>query len=118
MIGHGFTDPVWMAKQLIVRAEPAQVKKAVVDIIQFMWEGEGNTSYTEMIDRLVQVSVTGTFQKPAPHVHEHEQGTVVASFGLNDDGTISEELTDAQQQVLDDFKKTIGINPEEEDKNE
>lgn len=102
MIEFGFTSPEWLAKAVVANAHPTLVKKAVVELIGAFHREEVNSGL-EAIDRLVQVSAVGSYTPPEPHVHSH----TVASFGLNDDGTISEDLTPEQESAVQDFMRSL-----------
>lgn len=117
MIERGIESPHWMAKHLIAHAPANLVKYAVIQLLDWFENDvpEHFTAY-EIADRLVQVSATGRYEPPVCTCDTEE--TVVAEFGLNPDGTISEDLTPEQQRAVDEFLGLLDDLPDSDDPHE
>lgn len=113
MISHGFTDPVWLARSLIQKSDPRLVKKAVDDLIVAI-EGVGVSSSLEVIDRLTQVSATGSYVAPEPHVY-HKEDFDEVTVTLNADRSLPDELTPEQQEALREFKRLLDDGGDDDD---
>lgn len=115
MIERGIESPHWMAKQIIANADSMYVKYAVVQLMDWLYGDRGGkfTGY-EVVDRLVQVASTGTYEPPACTC-DHEDSTVVAEFGINPDGSIREDLTPDEQRIVDEFEEYLGGLPDGDD---
>lgn len=60
-MNHGYGSNTWLAKQVILGANPALVKLAVLGLIEELDSDNPEIDVFEVIDRLVQVSTQGTY---------------------------------------------------------
>lgn len=124
----GFESPIFMAKGIVQQAHPLLLKKAVIEVITHLDNShETGSSPFEIIDRLVQVILTGEYRAP-----ERDLSTVLGTIDLKD-GKLPADLEEQVQDFVDqlnnlpngeavseddesyeDFLKRLGI-PNEED---
>lgn len=127
----GFRDPIWMAKAVIAQARGEWVKVAVVDLLDLLGnlknaEEGTELSVEEIIDRLVQVSVLGSYEGPHEGYgcscddHDEEYEEEVAT--LNSEGVLefTEELSEEDEDLIEEFSKLLeglwgGENEPDED---
>lgn len=111
MISYGAEDPHWIARHLIIHSPALWVRKAVLDLMDEAYNSQCVDGF-EILDRLIQVSATGFYKESQ---RDHEEEHVVAEFGLNTDGTISEDLTPEQEQMLKKFRDMLNEQPSADD---
>jgi len=124
----GFESPIFMAKGIVQQAHPLLLKKAVIEVITHLDNAnETGSSPFEIIDRLVQVILTGEYRAP-----ERDLSTVLGRIDLAG-GSLPDDLEEQIQKFVDqlndlpdgerdsgddgsyeDFLRRLGI-PDEED---
>lgn len=110
----GLGDPIWMSKMIIAHSPALYLRKAVIELID-AYESQEVVNAYESIDRLVQVAATGNYE-PGDFGTEY---TTVAEFGLNEDGTISEDLSEEDEEKVSKFRDLLkGLWTKEEDDEE
>lgn len=117
----GFDSPIFMAKGIVQQAHPVMLKKAVLDVITHLEHAhtDGSSPF-EIIDRLVQVILTGEYRPP-------EKPTVSSKvITVGPEGLTPEQEQEIQEFVgkldriptsdgdYDDFLRQMGI-PKMED---
>lgn len=108
VIGHGFSDPIWAAKQIIKNSHPTLLKQSVIDVIEHLESvGATGTSPFEIIDRLIQVASEGRYTPPPP-VEEEVMRKVIHL----EDG----KLTPEAEKEIQDFIDILDRIPSVEDK--
>lgn len=92
----GFESPIFMAKGIVQQAHPLLLKRAVIEVITHLDNShETGSSPFEIIDRLVQVILTGEYRAP-----EHGLTTVLGTIDL-EDGKLPANLEDQVQKFVD-----------------
>lgn len=92
----GFESPIFMAKGIVQQAHPLLLKKAVLNVIDHLNNAnETGSSPFEIIDRLVQVILTGEYRAP-----ESESSTVLGTIDL-EDGKLPDDLEEQVQKFVD-----------------
>lgn len=109
----GFESPIFMAKGIVQQAHPLLLKKAVIEVITHLDNAnETGSSPFEIIDRLVQVILTGEYRAPerdlstvlGDDLEEQVQRFVDQLNGLPDGDQVSED-----DESYEDFLKRLGI---------
>lgn len=92
----GFESPIFMAKGIVQQAHPLLLKKAVIEVITHLDNShETGSSPFEIIDRLVQVILTGEYHAP-----ERDMSTILGTIDL-EDGKLPADLEDQVQKFVD-----------------
>lgn len=92
----GFESPIFMAKGIVQQAHPLLLKKAVLNVIDHLESAnETGSSPFEIIDRLVQVILTGEYRAP-----ERDLSTVLGRIDL-EDGKLPDDLEEQVQRFVD-----------------
>lgn len=92
----GFESPIFMAKGIVQQAHPLLLKKAVLNVIDHLDNShETGSSPFEIIDRLVQVILTGEYRSP-----ERDLSTVLGTIDL-EDGKLPDDLEEQVQGFVD-----------------
>lgn len=92
----GFESPIFMAKGIVQQAHPLLLKKAVIEVITHLENShETGSSPFEIIDRLVQVILTGEYRAP-----ESESSTILGTIDL-EDGKLPDDLEEQVQKFVD-----------------
>lgn len=92
----GFESPTFMAKGIVQQAHPLLLKKAVIEVITHLDNAnETGSSPFEIIDRLVQVILTGEYRAP-----ERDLSTVLGTTDL-EDGKLPDDLEEQIQKFVD-----------------
>lgn len=92
----GFESPIFMAKGIVQQAHPLLLKKAVLGVIDHLDNShETGSSPFEVIDRLVQVILTGEYRAPEPDL-----STVLGTIDL-ENGKLPADLEDQVQKFVD-----------------
>ena len=91
----GFESPIFMAKGIVQQAHPLLLKKAVIEVITHLDNAhETGSSPFEVIDRLVQVILTGEYRAPEPDL-----STVLGTIDL-ENGKLPGDLEDQVQKFV------------------
>lgn len=92
----GFESPIFMAKGIVQQAHPLLLKKAVIEVITHLDNShETGSSPFEIIDRLVQVILTGEYHAP-----ERDMSTILGTIDF-EDGKLPTDLEDQVQKFVD-----------------
>lgn len=92
----GFESPIFMAKGIVQQAHPLLLKKAVIEVITHLDNAnETGSSPFEILDRLVQVILTGEYRAP-----ERDLTTVLGTIDL-EDGKLPDDLEEQVQRFVD-----------------
>lgn len=92
----GFESPIFMAKGIVQQAHPLLLKKAVIEVITHLDNShETGSSPFEILDRLVQVILTGEYRAP-----ERDLSTVLGTIDL-EDGKLPDDLEEQVQRFVD-----------------
>ena len=92
----GFESPIFMAKGIVQQAHPLLLKKAVLGVIDHLNNAdETGSSPFEIIDRLVQVILTGEYRAP-----ESDSTTILGTIDL-EDGKLPADLEDQVQKFVE-----------------
>jgi len=92
----GFESPIFMAKGVVQQAHPLLLKKAVLGVIDHLDNShETGSSPFEILDRLVQVILTGEYRAP-----ERDLTTVLGTIDL-EDGKLPDDLEEQVQRFVD-----------------
>lgn len=92
----GFESPIFMAKGIVQQAHPLLLKKAVLNVIDHLNNAnETGSSPFEIIDRLVQVILTGEYRAP-----ERDMSTILGTIDL-EDGKLPADLEEQVQKFVD-----------------
>lgn len=92
----GFESPIFMAKGIVQQAHPLLLRKAVINVIDHLSNAnETGSSPFEILDRLVQVILTGEYRAP-----ERDLTTVLGTIDL-EDGKLPDDLEEQVQRFVD-----------------
>lgn len=92
----GFESPIFLAKGIVQQAHPLLLKKAVIEVITHLDNAaETGSSPFEILDRLVQVILTGEYRAP-----ERDLTTVLGRIDL-EDGKLPDDLEEQVQRFVD-----------------
>lgn len=92
----GFESPIFMAKGIVQQAHPLLLKRAVLNVIDHLDNADKTgSSPFEIIDRLVQVILTGEYRAP-----EQDLSTVLGTIDL-EDGKLPDDLEEQVQKFVD-----------------
>lgn len=92
----GFESPIFMAKGIVQQAHPLLLKKAVIEVITHLENShETGSSPFEILDRLVQVILTGEYRAP-----ERDMSTILGTIDL-EDGKLPDDLEEQVQRFVD-----------------
>lgn len=106
----GFESPIFMAKGIVQQAHPLLLKKAVLNVIDHLNNAdETGSSPFEIIDRLVQVILTGEYRAP-----ESDSSTVLGTIDL-EDGKLPDDLEEQVQKFVDQLNGLPGGEAVSED---
>lgn len=106
----GFESPIFMAKGIVQQAHPLLLKKAVLNVIDHLNNAnETGSSPFEIIDRLVQVTLTGEYHAP-----ERDSSTVLGTIDLKD-GKLPDDLEEQVQKFVDQLNGLPGGDQVSED---
>ena len=128
----GFESPIFMAKGIVQQAHPLLLKKAVLNVIDHLDNAhETGSSPFEILDRLVQVILTGEYRQP-----ERDLSTVLGTIDLEggklpDDfeaqvqrfvdqlnGLPDGEAVSEDDESYEDFQKRLGIPNIDDDRDD
>lgn len=106
----GFESPIFMAKGIVQQAHPLLLKKAVIEVITHLDNADKmGSSPFEIIDRLVQVILTGEYRAP-----ERNLATFLGTIDL-EDGKLPEDLEEQVQGFIDQLNGLPGGDRVSED---
>lgn len=106
----GFESPIFMAKGIVQQAHPLLLRRAVLGIIDHLDNAhETGSSPFEIIDRLVQVILTGEYRAP-----ERDLSTVIGRIDLGD-GKLPDDLEEQVQRFVDQLSGLPGGDQVSED---
>lgn len=92
----GFESPIFMAKGIVQQAHPLLLRKAVIEVITHLDNAhETGSSPFEILDRLVQVILTGEYRAP-----ERDLSTILGTIDL-EDGKLPDDLEEQVQRFVD-----------------
>lgn len=92
----GVTSGKWMAQNMVARADPLLLKLAIINLISAFEECD-SMSQIEVMDRIMQVAMTGTYRPPAENFPEKAK--------TSDLGTVP--LSQEEKDVIDKFNQNI-----------
>lgn len=95
-IEYGFNSPLWMAKMIVLGADPHLLAHAVVEVMDYIWNDE-HPEADEIFDRLVQVSMTGQYLDPEITQEQYEETMKIAD----------EFLQKAEDEAVEKFRKEM-----------
>ena len=104
----GITSPKWMWEQLIANSQPIMLKRSILDLAE-AFEGRGCMSEYEVLDRIVQVAMTGKYRAP----ESEEEVISSAVFDLKD-GKLSPEDEAEVQSLIDSLDQMLGRSAPED----
>lgn len=91
----GITSPKWMWEHLIANSQPIMLKKSILDLADAFEDRDCMSEY-EVLDRIVQVAMTGRYKPPEP-----EQETLLSrELNLSSEGDI--------QEFMEELNKLLG----------
>lgn len=106
----GFESPIFMAKGIVQQAHPLLLKRAVLNVIDHLDNADKTgSSPFEIIDRLVQVILTGEYRAP-----EQDLSTVLGTIDL-EDGKLPDDLEEQVQKFVDQLNGLPGGEAVSED---
>lgn len=93
----GFESQIFLAKGIVQQAHPLLLKKAVIEVITRLDNAnETGSSPFEIIDRLVQVILTGEYRAP-----ERDLSTVLGTIDLPG-GFLPDDLEEQVQRLIEE----------------
>lgn len=104
----GITSGRWMTQHMIARADTLLLKKAVIDLVD-AFEQTDSMSQLEVLDRIMQVAMTGKYTPPEPE----DEVISSAVFDLKD-GKLSPEDEAEVQKLVDSLDQLLGKSTQED----
>lgn len=118
MIEYGYDSGEWMSRAVIANVDPRMLRLAVLDLVSHLHNAEVDHFHAyDLMDRLLQVAVTGRYTPPADDVFTslnkaaQEISDAVGRYSSGED----RPLTADEQAILDEFVKGMSDAPEAED---